>query len=74
MAAADNVLAVYNALFQDFLPRPRVFRDRTNPFEIYSDEEIYDRFRFQRRLIIQILDLVEDRLVLHQRLGRLRLF
>jgi hypothetical protein len=29
--------------------RERIFRDRTNPLEIYDDLELIERFRFERR-------------------------
>jgi hypothetical protein len=33
--------------------RERIFRDRTNPLEIYDDLELIERFRFDRRTILQ---------------------
>ncbi|XP_064455042.1 putative nuclease HARBI1 [Ornithodoros turicata] len=41
------------------LARQTVFRDRRNPFEIY-DDEMYERFRFHRRGVSVIVDLVRD--------------
>jgi hypothetical protein len=32
--------------------RERIFRDRTNPLEIYDDLELIERFRFDRRTIL----------------------
>lgn len=37
--------------------RERVIRDRSNPLEIYSDEELIERFRFCRR---DLLELIEE--------------
>jgi hypothetical protein len=34
--------------------RERIFRDRTNPLEIYDDLELLEGFRFDRRTILQI--------------------
>jgi hypothetical protein len=39
--------------------RERIFRDRTNPLEIY-DLELIERFRFDRRTILQITQLLQD--------------
>ncbi|XP_062587844.1 uncharacterized protein LOC134249523, partial [Saccostrea cucullata] len=32
---------------QNALPRPRVFRDRSNPLETLEEEEIFQRYRFR---------------------------
>ena len=42
------------------LQRERVFRDRTNPLEIYDDIELHARFRFRRIHILSIVDEVWD--------------
>jgi hypothetical protein len=36
------------------------FRDRTNPLEIYDDLELIERFRFDRRTILQITQLLQN--------------
>lgn len=38
------------------LRKPRIFRDRTNPLDMYDDFELYDRFRFRRRELIEIIE------------------
>ena len=40
--------------------RERIFRDRTNPLEIYDDLELIERFRFDRGTILQITQLLQD--------------
>ncbi|XP_060759492.1 putative nuclease HARBI1 [Neoarius graeffei] len=36
--------------------RKRVFRDRTNPLEVYNDDEIISRFRLTREAILRLTD------------------
>ena len=40
--------------------RECIFRDRTNPLEIYDDLELIERFRFDRGTILQITQLLQD--------------
>lgn len=40
--------------------RERVFRDRSNPLDFYTDDEIRSRFRFTRTGIFQLLDYLGD--------------
>ena len=40
--------------------RERVFRDRNNPIDIYDDVELYERFRFRRDDILDIVDDIRD--------------
>ena len=40
--------------------RERICRDKTNPLEIYDDLELIERFRFNRRTILQITKLLQD--------------
>ena len=44
------------------LRRERVFRDRSNPLEIYSDEEIIRKYRLPRELILNLIDELRERL------------
>ncbi|XP_056015330.1 putative nuclease HARBI1 [Ostrea edulis] len=46
------------------LPRPRVFRDRLNPFDMRTYEELYERYRFRRPTIIFLCGIIED-IVIH---------
>ena len=39
------------------LPITRVVRDRSNPFELFEDEEFRRRFRFTKRVVFEIADL-----------------
>ena len=40
--------------------RERICRDRTNSLEIYDDLKLIERFRFNRRTILQITQLLQD--------------
>ena len=40
--------------------RERIFRDKTNPLEMYDDLELIERFRFDRRTILQINQQLDD--------------
>ena len=42
--------------------RPRVLRDRIHPLDAYDDQEIIDRYRLSRELIMELCDLLDDRL------------
>ncbi|XP_061188738.1 putative nuclease HARBI1 [Saccostrea echinata] len=44
------------------LRRQRVFRDRQNPLDAYDDMDIIHRYRLDRRTIISIIDIVQERL------------
>ena len=44
------------------LRRERVFRDRQNPLNLYTEEEVRTRYRFRPRTILFIYALVEQRL------------
>eukprot|EP00745_Piridium_sociabile_P045771 TRINITY_DN9977_c1_g1_i12.p2 TRINITY_DN9977_c1_g1~~TRINITY_DN9977_c1_g1_i12.p2 ORF type:complete len:104 (+),score=8.85 TRINITY_DN9977_c1_g1_i12:52-363(+) len=55
---------------RNYLRRNRIFRDRRHPFDNYDDEELYKKFRFDRRHIIEITDDVTEVLQLaNRRLG-----
>lgn len=47
------------------LRRNRLFRDKTNPLDAHDDFEIYDRFRFRRHQILEIVDELRDDLTHH---------
>lgn len=36
--------------------RERVFRDRLNPLDMYNDDELFRRFRFPRRELLELID------------------
>lgn len=57
---AQRMFYINGLIAQRNLRRERVFRDRTNPFDVYSDDELYQRFRFPRNIILTIVDLVSD--------------
>ena len=42
------------------LRRNRLFRDRMNPLDTYDDVELYDKFRFRRHDILEIVDELRD--------------
>jgi hypothetical protein len=33
------------------IPRPKVYRDRSNPLETMTDNELFERYRFRRPTI-----------------------
>jgi hypothetical protein len=42
------------------LRKPRTFRDRSNPLETLSEEEVFVRYRFRPHTIIYIMTLLPD--------------
>ena len=42
------------------VPAPRVFRDRTDPFDCYSDYEFKVRYRFSKSTTRDIIFMVHD--------------
>uniref|UniRef100_A0A915JBC8 DDE Tnp4 domain-containing protein n=1 Tax=Romanomermis culicivorax TaxID=13658 RepID=A0A915JBC8_ROMCU len=40
----------------------RIFRDRSNPLDIYNDVDLYQRYRFDRPSILHITDLLANQL------------
>ncbi|XP_064639594.1 putative nuclease HARBI1 [Lineus longissimus] len=42
--------------------RERVFRDRLHPLDEYDDVELYQRYRFDRQTILEVIDVVGDEL------------
>jgi hypothetical protein len=36
--------------------RERVFRDRSNPLDMYNDDELFRRFRLPRRELLELID------------------
>ena len=40
--------------------RNRLFRDRTNPFDLFDDDTIYRKFRFYRHVIFELTEDVTD--------------
>ena len=57
MAVQLQLLANHRAL-----RRERLFRDRTNPLDIYDDVEMYKKYRFTRFGCMHLIDLLEARL------------
>lgn len=51
--------------------RNRILRDRTHPFEIFDDVELYRKFRFRRQDIIDITDEICNDIKLVNRHGTL---
>ena len=49
-------------LVDRLIARDRVIQDWNNPFEKYDDEGFIFRFRFPKHMVLDILELVEDRL------------
>ncbi|KAK3751448.1 hypothetical protein RRG08_051173 [Elysia crispata] len=42
------------------LPRPRLFRERQNPLELFDDLELYTKFRFTREGIFQLCEELNE--------------
>ena len=40
--------------------RNKIFRDRTNPLDVYNDDEIYKKFRFHRQAMLDLTDGVQQ--------------
>eukprot|EP00745_Piridium_sociabile_P040213 TRINITY_DN76783_c0_g1_i1.p1 TRINITY_DN76783_c0_g1~~TRINITY_DN76783_c0_g1_i1.p1 ORF type:complete len:157 (+),score=10.77 TRINITY_DN76783_c0_g1_i1:254-724(+) len=53
------------------LRRNRIFRDRTHPFEVFDDVELVRKFRFRRREILDLTNLIEHDITLTNRKGTL---
>ena len=53
------------------LRRNRIFRDRTNPFDVFTDDEIFRKFRFHRQEIIVITDSIAGEIEISSRRGTL---
>lgn len=52
------------------LRRQKVFRDRLEPLQRYDDTELRNLFRFERRSIVTLIDLIEERLTRRTRRNR----
>ena len=44
------------------MARERVFRDRTNPLDIFNDQKLYKRYRFSRKGCMFLIDLLSPEL------------
>ena len=59
MASVEARLNVFNIIRRERrLPRPRVFRDRTNPLEDMEHEEVFERYRFKPETIIFLVEIL----------------
>ena len=45
---------------QESLARERVFRDRSDPLDLYDDLELVQHFHFSRSAILKITELIQD--------------
>lgn len=52
------VLLSLELLVRNSLDRQRIFRDRTNVLDTYSDDDLRKRFRFGRNGIFKLVDLI----------------
>lgn len=51
--------------------RQRVFRDRTNPLDVYNDAEFRERFRFRREDVLNLCEDIGDAIDVSMRQGSL---
>ena len=59
MASVAARLNVFNIIRRERrLPRPRVFRDRTNPLEDMEPEEVFERYRFKPETILFLVEIL----------------
>ena len=49
-------------LVERLINRDRILQDRSNPFEKYDDAGFIFRFRFPKHMVLDILELVKERL------------
>ena len=54
--------ALMNVLQDAALRRERVVRDRSNPLELYDDQDIFIKYRFNREGVMFIIDLLTNEL------------
>ena len=54
---------------RNLLRRNRIFRDRTNPLDVYDDVALIQKYRFTRIQILELVDEVEGALQLANRQG-----
>ena len=60
MASALHILELE---IEISLRRQRVFRDRLNPLEQYSDREFITRYKITRYMFIEILDQISSKVI-----------
>lgn len=53
-------LTILHVLREKSMRRQRVLRDNTNPLDWYSDQEFYQRFRFNKKGLLALTQLLED--------------
>lgn len=54
------VFLLYERVYRRALRRERVFRDHTNPLEVFDEEEIVAKFRFDRRNILKLTEEISE--------------
>lgn len=52
--------AVLEALEDDGMRRERVFRDRTNPLDLYDDVDMFKKYRYNREGVMFLIDLLHE--------------
>ena len=58
-----SVIKMATYLFmQRSLRQQRVFRDRTQPLDFFNDSELISRYRFPRRVILDMIDGVDEQI------------
>ena len=56
-------------VYQANLRRNRIFRDRSNPLEVFDDEQLFRKFRFDRQEIFGLTDSVNEDIEVANRMG-----
>lgn len=54
-----QLLLMQKLLQENSLQKQRVFRDRTNVFDCYSDEQFRERFRYTKNGVFKLVELLE---------------
>lgn len=60
-----RMLLIHQNYHRRALRRERIFRDRSNPLEMYDEVELFERYRFSRQGLTNIFRLIHDE-VAHQ--------
>ena len=62
MASALSLIEIEIGLIESSLRRQRVFRDRLNPLDAYSDFEFITRYRITQYMFLELLERISAKL------------